>query len=279
MQTRFFGLFEQLHRLELPATDAEELYEGFHAGLYDLLTGADDYDLPYYLEQARETGGPVVELACGSGRVLLPLARAGFEVTGVDLAPDMLRRLRRRLLDEAPEVAARAKVRQGDMRELEVETPPRLVILGAMSVCLLHSHEDRVRCFKAVARALAPGGRFCLDFLETSPAALRAQDAEIVTLPEVVPASKRFTLLGRRWLPEDRVQLVNFYSEEVDPLGRTRRHLGSTAKAIVAGDELRAQLAEAGLEVVSEDTLRELGEGDEAERIRMLACVSHDRGS
>jgi SAM-dependent methyltransferase len=270
---RFFGLFEELRRLDLPATDAEELYEGFHAGLYDRLTAADDYDLPHYLERARATGGPILELACGSGRIAVPLARAGFEVTGLDLAPDMLRRLRRGLLDEPPEVAARVRAVQADMREPPIDRPYRLAILGALSVCLLHAHADRVRCFAAVARALGPGGTFCLDFLETSAAALRAQDAEVVTLPEVAPPVKRFTLLGRRWLPEHGLQLVNFYSEEVDPLGRTRRHLGSTAKAIVAEHELRAQLDEAGLDVEAAQTVRQLGDGDAAERIRLLTCA------
>jgi SAM-dependent methyltransferase len=269
---RFFGLFEVLHELELPATQTEDLYDGFHAGLYDVLTGADDFDVPHYLERAQATGGPVLELACGSGRLALPLARAGYEVTGVDIAPDMLRLLRRRLLSEPAEVARRVRPLLADARTIELERPHRLAIIGAMSICLLRAPEDRAAMFAAIRRALAPDARFCLDYLQTSPAALRAQDAEVLALPQRGPRSTRVTLLGRRWIREEGVQLVNFYTEDVDPLGRTRRYLGSTTKAIVDGGELRAQLSESGFEVESEQTTSTLGEGETAEEIRLLTC-------
>jgi len=271
-ELRFFGMFEVLHDLDLPATQTEDLYDGFHAGLYDVLTGADDFDVPHYLERAQATGGPVLEIACGSGRLALPLARAGYEVTGVDIAPDMLRLLRRRLLSEPPEVARRVRPVLADARTLEVDRPHRLAIIGAMSVCLLRSHEDRTAMFAAIRRALEPDARFCLDYLRTSPAALLAQDAEVLALPQPGPRTTRVTLLGRRWIRDERVQVVNFYTEEIDPLGRTRRHLGSTTKAIVDGDELRAQLAESGFTVESEQTTQTLGEGETAEEIRLLTC-------
>ena len=268
---RFFGLFSVLHELDLPATQAEDLYDGFNAGLYDVLTGADEFDVPHYLDAARRTGGPVLELACGSGRLAIPLARAGYDITGVDIAPDMLRLLRRRLLSEPPDVAARVRPLLADARTFEADRPHRLAIIGAMSICLLRSHAERVALFAAVRGALAPDGIFCLDYLQTSPAALRAQDAEVLALPQPGPRSTRVTLLGRRWIPDEAVQLVNFYTEDIDRLGRTRRHLGSTTKAIV-GPELREQLREGGFEIESEITTQTLGAGKTAEQIRLLTC-------
>lgn len=271
---RFFGLFEVLHDLDLPATESEGLYEGFHASLYDVLTAADEFDVPHYLERARRTGGPVLELACGSGRLAIPLARDGLAVTAVDIAPAMLRLLRRRLLSEPADVARRVRPVLADARTLELEEPHRLAIVGAMSICLLPSDEGRAAMFAAVRRALARDGLFCLDYLRTTPAALRAQDAETLAIPQPGPRSTRVTLLGRRWIEEEGVQLVNFYTEDVDPLGRTRRHLGSTTKAVVDGAQLRSQLAEAGFEVVAEETTQALGDGETAEEVRLITCAA-----
>lgn len=267
---QFFGLFEVLHGLDLPGTEVGDLYEGFHAAFYDFLTGGDDYDIPHYVRAAEEHGGPILEVACGSGRLAVPLARAGFEVTAVDIAPDMIARLRRRLLAEPREVALRVRPQLADARRMTIDRPHRVALIGAMSVCLLRDPRERIAVFRGIGDALAPDGRFLLDFLETSPEALRAQDAEVLALPARLTGVKRFTLVGRRWLPEENAQLVNFATEEVDPLGRTRRYLGTTLKAIVSETELREQLAEAGFDVLGIDTTQTTGDG--AERVRLLTC-------
>src|SRR5215467_6151990 len=64
-------------------------YDAF-ARFYDLDTEGITADLPFWVSLARRTGGPVLEVACGTGRVLVPLARAGFSVVGVDLSAAML---------------------------------------------------------------------------------------------------------------------------------------------------------------------------------------------
>ncbi|HEX5501234.1 MAG TPA: class I SAM-dependent methyltransferase, partial [Thermomicrobiales bacterium] len=81
------------------------------ARLYDAFPF--DADLPFYLELAAAQGGRVLELACGSGRVLVPLARAGHRVVGLDASPHMLALAREKLAAAGPEVAARATLVQG----------------------------------------------------------------------------------------------------------------------------------------------------------------------
>ncbi|UUZ79176.1 class I SAM-dependent methyltransferase [Paenibacillus sp. P26] len=93
----YFGLFKQLRELNLPNTADYDLYQGYYAQFYEAVTVRTDYDIPIYLEQAKQTGGPVLDLACGSGRVLMHLANAGYPVTGVDLSADMLQLCRRKL--------------------------------------------------------------------------------------------------------------------------------------------------------------------------------------
>lgn len=65
-------------------------YYGDLAGFYDWRMAGDVEDVPFYVELAKESGGPVLELGCGTGRVTLPIAESGTEVVGLDLSPDML---------------------------------------------------------------------------------------------------------------------------------------------------------------------------------------------
>src|SRR5438270_2071389 len=98
-----------LLQVEHPWSDA------FLARLYDAFPFADD--IPFYQEQAAAQGGKILEPACGSGRVLVPLARAGNRVTGIDVSPHMLALTREKLGRESPEVEGRVRLVQADMRD------------------------------------------------------------------------------------------------------------------------------------------------------------------
>jgi SAM-dependent methyltransferase len=142
-------------RAEGPASPAPERgsYEPF-AAVYDRwVAGAPD-DVPFFVELARQADGPVVELAVGTGRVAIPVARAiGRPVIGIDSSPAMLEQARRDggdLLD----------LRLGDMRDLELEEPAALVYCPWRSLLHLPTWADRRRLFERVAASLAPGGRF-----------------------------------------------------------------------------------------------------------------------
>jgi SAM-dependent methyltransferase len=111
-------------------------------------------DVPFYLELARQADGPVVELAVGTGRVAIPVARAlGRPVIGIDSSPGMLEQARRDggdLLD----------LRLGDMRDLELKEPAALIYCPFRALLHLPTWADRRRLFERVAAALRPGGRF-----------------------------------------------------------------------------------------------------------------------
>ena len=77
-------------------------------------------DIDFWIEEARASGGPVLEVGCGTGRVLIPTARAGIEITGLDLSEHMLRVCRERLAEEPDEVQARAKLVRADMRQFDL---------------------------------------------------------------------------------------------------------------------------------------------------------------
>lgn len=135
------------------------------AGLYDAFVF--DSDLAFYLELARAQGRRVLEIACGSGRLLAPLARAGLEVVGIDASPHMLA-LAQAKLDTTPGVHGRLVA--ADMRDFVLgETDFDMAIVAVKSFAYLIEGDDQLSCLKAIRAHLRPGGLLALDFLHPLP--------------------------------------------------------------------------------------------------------------
>ena len=130
--------------------------EGF-ADRYDEWSAEMTEDVPFYVELARETDGALVELAVGSGRVAIPVAEAtGRPVLGIDASPAMLAQARER----AAAAGVELELREGDMRDLELDEPAGLVYCPFRGLLHLPTWADRRRVFERVAASLRPGGRF-----------------------------------------------------------------------------------------------------------------------
>ena len=135
------------------------------AELYDPWSASVVEDVGFYLEEARRSGGPVVELGVGTGRVAVPIAADGIRVIGIDSS--------RRMLDVCARRAALAGVeidlRLGDLREPPVSERVPLVICPFRSLLHMHTVEDRRRVLDAVRRVLVRGGRFVFDVFTPAP--------------------------------------------------------------------------------------------------------------
>ncbi len=148
-----------LVRADQPWGDAQlaELYDAF----------VFEGDLPLYLELAGGQGQRVLEIACGSGRVLVPLARAGFDVVGIDISPHMLA-LAQAKLDAVP--SARARLMQTDMRDFRLDRVDfDLAICAVKSFAYLTEPDDQRRCLQAILTHLRPGGVLAIDFMHPLP--------------------------------------------------------------------------------------------------------------
>ena len=132
-------------------------YDGAYAAKKDLT------DLPFYLEEARQSGGPVLELACGTGRIALPIAREGIEICGVDQAPAMLEILRAKLQTEEPAVGQRFEAVEGDMRTCRLGRRFALVMIPFRAMQHMYAIEDQVAALETAKAHLAPGGRLVFD--------------------------------------------------------------------------------------------------------------------
>src|SRR5213595_3698060 len=124
---------------------------------YEQWSAAMTADIAFYIELARDADGPLVELAVGNGRVAIPVAQAtGRRVIGIDSSPAMLAQARVRAVEEGVEL----DLREGDIRELEIEEPAALIYCPGRSLLHLPTWADRRRCFERVAASLRPNGRF-----------------------------------------------------------------------------------------------------------------------
>ncbi len=142
----------------------EELPDAL-ARLYDLDLLDDPGDLDLWLALAEKTGGPLLELMCGTGRLAVPLAEAGFTVTAVDLDPAMLRRAAIRAAVAGDEVEQRLDLVLGDAVGLELASAGtyRLGFVALNSILLLRTRDAQQAAWATLAGHLAPGGLAAVD--------------------------------------------------------------------------------------------------------------------
>ena len=156
---------------------------------YDEWSAEMTEDVPFYVGLALETEGPLVELAVGSGRVAIPVARAtGRPVLGIDTSPAMLAQARER--GEAAGV--QLELREADMRELELDEPAELVYCPFRGLLHLPTWRDRRRLFERVAGSLRPGGRFAWNAFAFDHAIAARLDGQ--RQEEPVPHSLRYSV-------------------------------------------------------------------------------------
>jgi SAM-dependent methyltransferase len=137
--------------------DADMNWDYTFADRYDEWSADMTEDVPFYVALAAEADGPVVELAAGSGRVAIPVAKAiGRTVIGIDSSPAMLTQAGAR----AAEAGVDLDLREGDMRDLELDEPAALIYCPYRALLHLPTWADRRRTFERVAASLLPDGRF-----------------------------------------------------------------------------------------------------------------------
>ncbi len=165
------------------------------APIYDSWAADMTEDVPFYVDLARDAAEPIVELAVGSGRVAIPIAReTGKRIIGIDSSPAMLAVARERAGDLPVEL------REGDMRDFEVDEPVELVICPFRALLHMPTWRDKRRVFERVAASLRPGGRFAFNafvFHHAIAAQLdgttREQNGVVHTL-RYVPADNRIEI-------------------------------------------------------------------------------------
>src|SRR5262245_61162200 len=139
------------------------------ADLYDhVVPHRARQDVGFFVEEAVASGGPVLEIGCGTGRGLIPTARAGVEITGLDRSPRMLHVCQENLQAESAEVRARTRLVQGDMRAFDLGQTYQLITLPFRPFQHLITVADQLECLHTLHRHLNADGTLILDLFNPS---------------------------------------------------------------------------------------------------------------
>lgn len=180
----------------------------------------DDVDI--HVGFARRFGGPVLELACGSGRLLAPLARAGFAVTGVDSSAPMLERARARLAAEQ----LTATLVQQPLESLRLQGEFRTIIIGLDSFGLLPRREDQLAALRSAKAQASHDGRLILDVANGNLRGSGEPAEELIhdlTLPDPETGRPITKFVLRRPRPSQQMDELMFFYDEQDARGFLRR--------------------------------------------------------
>lgn len=224
-----------------------DLYD--HVGLY-----RDRPDVPFYVEAAEGAGGPVLELGCGTGRILIPSAAAGARMVGLDASEAMLDICRRRVGEEPREVRDRIELHHGDMRSFDLGSTFALATIPFRAFQHLLTVDDQLACLETIRAHLEPGGRVIVDVFNPTLEMFtkRPLNEEIGHEPEFETPDGRRVVRCHQITAHDRFGQVNeteliYYVTHPD--GREERLVHRFDMRYFFRFELEHLLARAGFEL------------------------------
>lgn len=227
--------------------DIGDLYD--HVKVY-----VDRPDVPFYMDAARASGGPVLELGCGTGRVLIPTARAGVEITGLDRAGGMLTRCRAKLDAEPKEVRDRVTLVERDMRNFDLGRQFALATIPFRAMQHQVTVDEQLAVLGCVRRHLVPGGRLVFDVFNPDIRRLSTpDDGEHEDTPRTaLPGGRSFRRTGRvarvdRIAQVSEVELAYYVT---DASGREERRVQAFPMRWFFRWELEHLLARAGFRLL-----------------------------
>jgi SAM-dependent methyltransferase len=205
-------------------------YQEFVADFYD--TAYDHIrlkDIDFFVDYSRKSGGRTLELGCGTGRVLIPTAVAGCEITGLDLSPFMLKKCREKLARQPGEIQKRVKLFQGNMTDFATGEKYTLVTIPFRPFQHLITVPEQKVCLHCIHGHLAAQGKVIIDIFHPNPARLVPNPkytVEIEDLPETqLPDGRKLRRASRmvsfhRERQYNDIELIYYVS---NPDGRTER--------------------------------------------------------
>ncbi|MBM4257697.1 MAG: class I SAM-dependent methyltransferase [Deltaproteobacteria bacterium] len=138
------------------------------ASFYDFHSLGVEGDVQFYLEEARKAHAPVLEIGCGTGRILLPIAQAGAPVVGLDRSADMLAVLRQKLARLGPDVQARVELFEGDMRDFSLDRQFKLITIPYRAFLHLLTPKAQRQALECIREHLADDGHLILNIFDPS---------------------------------------------------------------------------------------------------------------
>ena len=179
----------------------------YRADLYDVIHGRRRQDIAWYLELCRRANGRVLELGAGTGRTVLPIARAGIAIDALDVAEEMRAHLQGVLAAEAEQVRANVRVLAGDMTTFSLPDSYRLIQIPFRSFLHNIAADQQRACLDRCQAHLEPGGLLAFDVFLPSEAYMAAFEGEyegLFRMDDPYPLTDDGFLLLSEWNAYDR---------------------------------------------------------------------------
>lgn len=234
-----------------PYTITANYYDEVYATKEELI------DRDFYVDLAKKIGGPVLELACGTGRVLLPIARQGIAIHGVDSSPSMLDVLQKKLAQEPKDVRELVSVIEGDLRSLRSNTKYPLVIIPFRPLQHMYTVPEQVAALETAAFHLEPEGTLAFDVFYPRFASIYSGIGEEVLEFEWIPKSNPGRIMRRYFRKDslDKIQQtfsLTFIFRTYEGGKLIQEETAPLQMSYYTYPHLRALFLLAGLEVVEE---------------------------
>lgn len=150
-------------------SEQKALYDGFIADYYDTspILVQRTQDVGFYVNAVKKYGDPALELGCGTGRISMAIAEAGYRVVGLDLSERMLERAIEKRAALRREARERVHLVQGDMTQFDLREKFRSILVPFRPFQHLLETEQQIACLNCARKHLADKGRLILDFFQT----------------------------------------------------------------------------------------------------------------
>ncbi|NOZ28264.1 MAG: class I SAM-dependent methyltransferase [Chloroflexi bacterium] len=217
------------------------------ARFYDYEYGEFDADIPMYRGFAERAGSPILELACGTGRLLIPLARAGFQVTGIDISEAMLNIARSKA--EAAGVQDRVSLIRAEMQEFTLDQRFHMALCALNSFMHLKTQAEQLAALRCWRHHLRPGGLLIIDLFPPYPERLAERDRQLIVQHIWDHAEGGVTIVKQQTQQVDFAEQqihVHFIYDEVSPDGAVRRTLAPFIMRYLGRFEMELLLDKAG---------------------------------
>ncbi len=208
---------------------------------YDLLFNNFDYGLDFYVTLAREADGPVLDMACGTGRVMLPCLRLGLNVEGLDLYDGMLDRLRRKAAAEG----LSPRLHRADMKDFRLSRRFALIMIPFNAFIHNMTADAQIRCLELCGEHLLPGGLLAFDTFFPGKEIVAAEGTRVLEAEITHPSTGLpVRLYDTRYVDRvDQIQRSNIDLEFLDGAGNvTATHRSETSTRFIYKAEMELLL-------------------------------------
>ncbi len=220
---------------------------------YDLLYGDFEADVPLYQTFAEAADGPLLEIGCGTGRLLPPLAQAGHPLTGLDLSETALTIAHDKI--KAAGLTEQITLRQADMRHFDLADKQFALTLIPLNT-LMHCHTtaDQLATLQTIHRHLRPGGQLIIDLFYPDPTLLAEVDGRLYLEAEAVD-ERSGRLVQWFWQHDidlaEQMRHLTYILDEIDESGQVRRVRIPFSLRFIYRYEMEHLLKLSGFEVVT----------------------------